>query len=312
MVVVRFPVVLLIFIVVQVLTECIIVEFPPFTIIDIFAHSSKVPRVQDMVHKLASQHIVADKVESLIQSLDYRRFTSICKSRIVILMCWQCMCSLKLLFTTVLVIHGFALPLKPSFMRYKLSKVNNSSNTSNSYAAFTPECHVQRQGSTLGWNNGLLSGWSLHSHLHQKSHHSLPLHYSEGTGWRSVLDGQRDSLSHTDLHVPHMRMQTKHFQLKESVLPERSLMGLACFFAGEALSTVIWHQTLCGCFWTGQFLPQCPIALCATKLWGLLQVLETELRQELKMSQHWYHCWNKESYRNTVEAGHIYCIALCS
>lgn len=64
MVVVRFPVVLLIFIVVQVLTECVIVEFPPFTIIDIFALSSKVPRVQDMIHKVASQHIVADKVES--------------------------------------------------------------------------------------------------------------------------------------------------------------------------------------------------------------------------------------------------------
>lgn len=160
--------------------------------------------------------------------------------------------------------------------------MNNSNNTGNSYAVFTPECHVQHQGSTLAWNTCLFSGWILCSLLHQKNHHSLTLHYIEGTGWCSALDGQRDSLPHTGLHVLHMRTQTKHFQLKGRVLSEWTLMGLACFFAGEALFTVIWHPTLCGCCWTCQILPQCLNALCAAKLWGLLQVPETELRQSWK------------------------------
>lgn len=59
MVVVRFPVVLLIVIVVQVLTECIIAEFPPFTIVDIFTLPSKVRWVKYTVHKVSRQDVVA-------------------------------------------------------------------------------------------------------------------------------------------------------------------------------------------------------------------------------------------------------------
>lgn len=59
MVVVRFPVVLLIFIVVQVLTERVIDEFPPFTIIDIFTLSSKIIWVKHLIRKVSSQDIVA-------------------------------------------------------------------------------------------------------------------------------------------------------------------------------------------------------------------------------------------------------------
>lgn len=63
------------------------------------------------------------------------------------------------------------------------------------------------------------------------------------------------------------------------VLSDRSLIELACFIAGEALATVIWHQTWRGCCWTPQRLPQCLNALCASKLRRLLHVSETELRQ---------------------------------
>ena len=58
-VVVRFPVVLLIFIVVQVLTEWVIAEFPPFAIVDIFTLSSKVLGVEYMIHKFSCQDVVA-------------------------------------------------------------------------------------------------------------------------------------------------------------------------------------------------------------------------------------------------------------
>lgn len=59
MVVVRFPVVLLVFIVMQVLTECVVKEFPPFAIIDIFTLSTKVLWVKYMIHKASSQAVVA-------------------------------------------------------------------------------------------------------------------------------------------------------------------------------------------------------------------------------------------------------------
>lgn len=50
MVVVWFSVVFFIFIVVQVLAECIIREFSPFAIIDIFTLSSKISWVKYMIH----------------------------------------------------------------------------------------------------------------------------------------------------------------------------------------------------------------------------------------------------------------------
>lgn len=59
MVVVGFPVVFFILIVVQILTECVISEFPPFAIVDIFTLSSKVLWVKYMIHKFSGQHIVA-------------------------------------------------------------------------------------------------------------------------------------------------------------------------------------------------------------------------------------------------------------
>lgn len=59
MVVVGFPVVFFILIVVQILTECVISEFPPFAIVDIFTLSSKVLWVKYRIHKFSSQDIVA-------------------------------------------------------------------------------------------------------------------------------------------------------------------------------------------------------------------------------------------------------------
>lgn len=59
MIVVRFPVVLLIVIVVQALTEGVVAEFPPFTIIDIFALSSIVLWVEHKIHKAFRQDVVA-------------------------------------------------------------------------------------------------------------------------------------------------------------------------------------------------------------------------------------------------------------
>lgn len=59
MVVVRLPVVLLVLVVVQALTEGIVSEFSPFTVIDVFTLSSKVRRVKDLIHKVPSQDVVA-------------------------------------------------------------------------------------------------------------------------------------------------------------------------------------------------------------------------------------------------------------
>lgn len=58
-IIVRFPVVLLIVIVVQALAEGVIAEFPPFTIIDVFALSSKVLWVEHKIHKVFRQDVVA-------------------------------------------------------------------------------------------------------------------------------------------------------------------------------------------------------------------------------------------------------------
>lgn len=70
MVVVRFPVVLLIYVVVQVLAECVIDEFPPFAIIDILALSSKVLRVKCMIHEVSSQDVEA--LSRVIQISHYK------------------------------------------------------------------------------------------------------------------------------------------------------------------------------------------------------------------------------------------------
>lgn len=59
MIVVGFPVVFIILIVVQVLTECVIDELPPLTIVNIFTLSSKVLWVKYMIHKVSTQDIEA-------------------------------------------------------------------------------------------------------------------------------------------------------------------------------------------------------------------------------------------------------------
>lgn len=61
MVVVGFPVVFILLIVVKILTERIVAEFPPFTVVYILTLSTKVLRVKNMIHKISGQDIVATK-----------------------------------------------------------------------------------------------------------------------------------------------------------------------------------------------------------------------------------------------------------
>lgn len=99
---------------------------------------------------------------------------------------------------------------------------------------------------------------------------------------RSNWPTQRPTKTHshsqnTELYILGTS-RSEHLHFEDKVACEWLLTGLACFFAGEALFTVIWHQTLCGCCWTCQLLPQQLRALCAPKLRRFLHVSKTELR----------------------------------
>ena len=60
MIIVGFPVVFLVFIVTEIFTEWFIFEFPPFSIVDIFAESTKVPWVKSVFNKISLQDIIAE------------------------------------------------------------------------------------------------------------------------------------------------------------------------------------------------------------------------------------------------------------
>lgn len=171
-------------------------------------------------------------------------------------------------------------------------------NANKNYAVLTPERHVQHRGWAAGWNTCPPSDWGFHSCPHQKHHHSPALHYSEGTGWCSALDRWRDSLTHTDVHELHTYRQVSKW----------SLMRLAGSFAGEALSAVIRHQTLCGCCRTCQLIPQCVETLCATKLWGLLQVSEPELNKQVKLTQSAHSGVHIDPYKSTYTLHYVHSV----
>lgn len=147
--------------------------------------------------------------------------------------------------------------------------------------------HQQKLHSTHPWTprsapgmgsrvEHLSSLWLKFSQLsssEESSQSSSPLQRRD---WLMQRPGEMTRQSHS-----HRCPWTSHLHT-ESALSKWSLRRLARFFAGEALSAVIRHQTLCGCCRTCQLIPQGIETLCATKLWGLLQVSEAELSKHVE------------------------------
>ena len=100
-----------------------------------------------------------------------------------------------------------------SFFKRKIARNNN---ICNSGAVLTPELLFEHQESAVVWNTCHSSNLHFHSLLRLKNHHSLALRCSEGTGWCSGLDRQRDRCTHSDLHEPQKYKCTRQMAVDET------------------------------------------------------------------------------------------------
>lgn len=218
------------------------------------------------------------------------------------------LCSFKIFFTAVMVTHGFALPLKLYFMwQYDRNEWMMNNNTMSNCAVFTPEYHVQHQEGAVGWNTCRPSDWSFHSCLHQKNHHSLALHYSEGTGWCSALDRQRGSLTHSDFHVLNITPtdrectvqavvhETCQFLCRWSSLRSNQAPDTVCLLLDMPASPTVSQCTLCH-----QTVRASP------SIWNGTKPNELKHKLALALTQYVHSLVHIDPYKNTYTLHYVH------